>query len=451
MNKEQYEEFKSDVVKIAKDSLNSSGKVNWSHVIEELSKFYPNENLNKTRLEPIYRRYKDRYSNNFERAKASQNVESPILNRSSENNMEGTISGLKFNPANYDLLEISKLFKIDTKKWECTSFTTKSWNVSMKDNNGYPVQVVNYGISAKFSRIVELVPDKEDLLEIFNLADKLYKENFSDNIVQPLIIKKVSGNTLVIGTFDMHLGKLAWHRETGENYDISIAAKRFLSAVKDIVNKANNVGIDKIIFPIGNDFFQFDDDESKTTKKTQVDSDVRWQKLFIRGVALLRAAIDYCMLFADVDVIWVPGNHDFKTSFYAFETLRGYYNNVDKVNIDENIQTRTYRLVGVNLLGFTHGDKEKQNRLYTLMSNEVPELWGKSKYREWIVGHYHKGMLTEDNGVVIRILGSLTGTDAWHYQKGFVGAVKAAQGLIFNESTIGPSIIFYHSINVNDE
>ena len=43
---------------------------------------------------------------------------------------------------------------------------------------------------------------------------------------------------------------IAWWKETGENYDLKIATKRFLGAVHNIVDRAVSLGVDKIIFPM---------------------------------------------------------------------------------------------------------------------------------------------------------------------------------------------------------
>jgi len=448
MNKEEFIIFKEKLVISARNNL-VRGRVNWKAVVDDLYSDYPEENLSRHRLETLYRRNKNKFSIS-EMGNQERIVEAklPTFKRHGDN-LEASIKGLRENPANFSDKEIAKLFDVDIDTWRPYDIKTNAWNVTLKGSDDLPVQVINYGLQVKFKKLKDVVINKEVLKEIFNDAAELSLNNLEPPLTKPKV--KEVGNTLVMGVFDVHLGKLAWWKETGENYDLKIATKRFLGAVHNIVDRAVSLGVDKIIFPIGNDFFQFDDDIPTTTKGTQVDTDVRWQKLFQKGVSMLISAINYCSRFAEIDVIWVPGNHDFKTSFYAFEVLRGYYFNNSKVFIDKDIKTRTYRLVGVNLLGFTHGDKEKMKSLHALMSTEAPKLWGQSRYREWVLGHWHRGMLNEDMGVVVRVLGSITGTDAWHYQKGFIGAVKSAQGLIYNEKVIGPSIILYETVDIEKE
>ena len=42
-------------------------------------------------------------------------------------------------------------------------------------------------------------------------------------------------------------------------------------------------------------------------------------------------------------------------------------------------------------------------------------------------------MVNEDLGVTLRYLSSLTGTEEWHYKKGYIGAHKAGEAFIWND------------------
>ena len=81
------------------------------------------------------------------------------------------------------------------------------------------------------------------------------------------------------------------------------------------------------------------------------------------------------------------------------------------------------------------------------MANEQSHNWHNCKFKEFHVGHFHhrkdfkyttvnkQKELTEDQGVTVRYLSSLSGTDDWHYKKGYVGNIKAAQAFIWNDET----------------
>lgn len=376
-------------------------------------------------------------------SKGDSGTDEATLTRKGLNTLEAKRI-ISTNPANLSLEQIVELFELDANKWQCAEFSTKSWNTTMKDKNSEPMVSRNYSVHAKFKPAEGYNPTKEDISWVFEEAVK--QSNYFKNVKYETA--KSPDNLLVLPILDAHIGKLAWGKETGENYDIKIAVDRYRKIVKGIVERAKDVGFCKIIFPVGNDFFQHDGD-SETTKGTKVDTDIRWKKMFQVGVNLLKDTLDYLSQYAEVDVILTQGNHDNHMSFYAFETLRGWYHKHPRVTIDEDIRTRTYRAWGVNLLGFTHGDKEGDN-LYKLMQQEARELWGKTKYSEWIIGHYHRSYVDERHGVVKRVVNSISGTDAWHYEKGFIGTLRASQGIIYHRNQLGPHTIIQESISYEE-
>jgi len=72
------------------------------------------------------------------------------------------------------------------------------------------------------------------------------------------------------------------------------------------------------------------------------------------------------------------------------------------------------------------------------MAQEVPKKWAESKTREWHLGHFHREKtikyvsIDSAIGVKIRILPSLSGTDDWHYEKGYISSPEA-QALIYDK------------------
>jgi len=239
---------------------------------------------------------------------------------------------------------------------------------------------------------------------------------------------------LEVSIFDLHLGKLAWNPETGDgNYDYKIARERFFYVVHEKYARAKEQkGIEKILFIVGNDYLTFDTILSTTTEGTPQDTDLRWMKLFSIGTEMLIEAIDLFSTIAPVEVVVVPGNHDKMSSFYILKTLWAWYNESELVTVSQDIKTRKYVEYGKNLVGFSHGNKEKK-RIYHLMPIEQPHAWARTKYREMHLGHWHHETVLEPNGVIIRRLSSISGTDAWHFEQGFIGAVKKAHSFLWHK------------------
>jgi hypothetical protein len=237
--------------------------------------------------------------------------------------------------------------------------------------------------------------------------------------------------------FDMHFGKLAWREESGDDYDVKIAKQMALSTLDTLLGFALQYKVGRIVLPIGNDFFNVDNKNNLTTHGTPQQEDTRWQKTFRLGRQLCVEMIDRCAMVAPVDVLIVPGNHDEERSFYLGEALESWYHKCKFVGVDNSAKKRKYYTFGQNLIGFTHGYYEKLDKLPFIMPVEVPKLWAASKFREWHLGdkHHKKDLLyrTEDkNGVTIRLLRSLSATDSWHFDKGFIGGVRAAEGFLWD-------------------
>lgn len=246
---------------------------------------------------------------------------------------------------------------------------------------------------------------------------------------------------LEICCFDVHFGKLAWAAETGTNYDLSITERVFRNAVHDLVASATGSfdKVERILFPVGNDFLHVDNMESATTQGTRVDSDGRYAKIIETATVALVNAIDFCAGYSPVDILWIPGNHDRVASYHVCRELKAHYSHAKHVTVDVAPLTRKYYQYGNTLLGFTHGNEEPHGQLPQIMATEMPELWAKTTHHEWHIGHTHSKKkrewlsVNENNGTVVRTLPSLSGTDAWHYLKGYVGSKRAAECYLWSK------------------
>lgn len=247
--------------------------------------------------------------------------------------------------------------------------------------------------------------------------------------------------TAEISALDLHVGKYAWDEETGANYDIRIAEQAFTIAVDDLISRVLAVGtVERFIFPIGNDLLQTDNETSTTTAGTYVDTDSRYVNSFRRACALMRWAVDRMACHAPVTALVVPGNHDRLTAFHVGDVLEAYYRSNATVTIDNRPRPRKYVQIGTTLLGFTHGNEEKEKDLPLIMATEEPLKWSTTTHREWHTGHLHKSRETRWSagdsfgGVRVRVLPALCSADAWHSLKGYVGELRAAEAYMWHDT-----------------
>jgi len=170
---------------------------------------------------------------------------------------------------------------------------------------------------------------------------------------------------------------------------------------------------------------------------------------------------------APVDIIVIPGNHDFQRSFYLGDSLESLYRNHPYVFVNNEAIPHKFYEYGKSLIGFTHGNSKDVSieRLKMMMQNMEKKAWARTDFHEWHLGDIHhkkiikaqtelvqleskfkKGQMVEEDvqGLVIRFMRSISGDDGWHTGKGFLGSIKGAEAYIYNKNE-GP----IHIINFN--
>jgi len=312
----------------------------------------------------------------------------------------------------------------DIKSWELISARNNIWNSYSKID----------GIMTLYSSKISVRP-RIDNITFEEITEHFQK--FSNNYQSPIHIPTrydVNGKMLELNLADLHLGKLAWIGDSGESYDYKIAKERFFYLINDILTRTSHYKFNKILFVWSNDFFHYDSTNITTTAGTRQDSDLRWQKLYKIGIEMLIEGIDLLSQYAPVETFYIGSNHDKMTSFYAINELYAWFRNNDNININIEAQARKYIEFGNSLVGFTHGDSEKKNRIGKLMPIEARESWGRTLFHEVHAAHFHsEQVVKEENGIIVRYVSSPTSTDNWHYENGYVGAVKKAQSFIWDK------------------
>ncbi len=251
--------------------------------------------------------------------------------------------------------------------------------------------------------------------------------------------KREDGHLLIINPADVHIGKYADALETGEEYNVEIAKNRVREGVKGILRNAEGFNIDKILFCIGNDILHTDNTMGSTTRLTPQDTDGKWYRHFTEALELYVEIVEMLMQIAPVDCIHSMSNHDYMSGFHLAHALKSWYRNTDAVTVDADPKHRKYYTYKNSMIGLTHGDGAKLNTLPLLMAQEEPLMWSYTKYRYWYLHHLHhkqryKFMTSFDNiGVTCEFLRSPSGSDSWHFSKGYTGSVKAVEGFIHSE------------------
>lgn len=413
---ESYEQCLEDI------SNKVLGKVDqdWSDIIDKYHLPMAKDTLRKASSQSIFGNvfvseyFKDKSISNtmsdIDKAKMSYKTESSI-------NKDGTLTSDKLiSIKEDDLKNPSSLLKahgFDVKEWVLVSARNNVWNVYSKQD----------GIQELYSSKIIVKPrtniSLEEIEEFYSALINTYSS--------PIVEKYENKNGLLfeLPIVDLHLGKFSTSDIVKDEYNTQIARDCFNKVIDTCISRLKGVNIEKIVFPIGNDFFHFDTVGTTTTCGTPQDTDMKHQTLFKSGVLLLIDGITKLSneLKAPIEVFCVQGNHDFMTSYHAVMSLWCYFHNNENVTVDLSTSPRKYVEFGNCLIGYSHGEKEKK-RIEKIMQVEAAESWGRTKFREFHLGHLHSEQVSEDGGIIIRNLSSVTGTDAWHHNSGYVGAIR---------------------------
>lgn len=431
LTKEQYEEC---INLIIDKQINKTADVDWQEICERYNLPYNYDSLRKANNTIFGGCYVADYlkGKSFELENEIKNIKKSFKSES-KINKDGTYSSSKLlDMSEEQSKDISYILKAH-------GFDSKSWKLVSARNNIRQVISKQDGVVTLYASYITVKPITD-----LSLSDveSFYKELCTT--YQAPEVKEISnkGNYMFeLPIMDLHFGKLSLSEDVAEPYNYELARERFNYIIDESINNIKNYDIDEIVFPIGSDFFHVDNVNMSTTAGTRQDSDLSPQLIFKYGLECLIDGIMKLSKIAKVKVFCVNGNHDYLTSYHAVYSLWCYFHNNENVIVNVGTSPRKYVQYGNNLLGFTHGDKERQ-RIDGLMQIEAREMWGNTKYHEFHCGHLHSEQTKENNGIIFRNLSSVCGTDTWHHTSGYIGAVKKCQSFLWHK-TYGLKVIFH--------
>ena len=229
---------------------------------------------------------------------------------------------------------------------------------------------------------------------------------------------------MLINIADLHLNKYS------KDYNNEIALERYNQAINYFISNKNS---NNCVLVVGEDYFNIDTINKTTTKGTPQDTETDIYKMYELGLRNLITQIDKLSEnFDNVKIILIQGNHDKLLSYLLVKAIEQRTFEKNNVSIDSQVSNRKYITVGNSLIGLGHLDTENKKQKQFLMQNEEKELYGKSKYNYFISGHLHNYSVEEIGGVQYIRLPSLSGTDNWHNEMGFVTSIKGAIAFEFD-------------------
>lgn len=311
--------------------------------------------------------------------------------------------------------------------WQRTAKVVTMWSVSVK-------------LKRRQATATENLAAAKDVM----MAEMKAMAPTYNTIIYPHVAPSLESFAVELFAPDPHHGKLAWAPETGSNWDSNLSESVYGMAIDHLMARARDLPISLIYLPLGNDFFHTDTPNNTTTAGTQMDTDTRWKKTFKRMREMIVRKVEQLRTIAPVKIVIVPGNHDETKMFYLGDALECRFCNCPDVQVDNTPPLRKYDQFGITLLGWAHGDKEKALNYPMLMAHEAKAMFAQSRYYEWHLGHLHtrkentRAIADQVNtdtidGVVIRRIPSLCGTDFWHHGKGYAHSPRQADMYLWSD------------------
>ena len=387
----------------------------WDILMEK----YPNEYVSKEAMRSAFK--KERYkkgiltkmvsNNNVKDLDQSIDADEVIYNEASELKQDGTYYSDK-------LVEMSEEDKRSPKRMlELHNLDPDLWEVYLVRNNLWHSQRKNdQGRLLLYQSRLTAKP-KQNKSITFEDVNKFFENHKYQSKINLKKYKDVNEKVLEIDIADLHNGKLPY-------LDDDTVQDDFYYTLSEILNRAQGKNISKIYFTPMGDTSNFDSINGTTTSGTPVSNNKTLQTVFDETTTMFIDAIEQLSNIAEVEVLHIPGNHDLGFSYYLVKSLEMYFRKHNGVKIDTDHKMRKFRVIGNTLLGISHGNLSKANSSGWLQV-EAREEWGKTKYSEVHMGHVHSQHTIEKSGTICRYLPSMSPTDNWHYEKGFVGAVRS--------------------------
>lgn len=243
--------------------------------------------------------------------------------------------------------------------------------------------------------------DPEDFLEAI-------RGNIEKYEYTPRLVADINANRMLeIPLFDMH-----WGVSFMEHYR---------PVLNDILDLIRSKFWDRIVIPVGQDFFHNDSIVNPTTTKGTVVDKVDMTRAVKEGRDFIMTIIDAALDNANrVKVFYSAGNHDRSISWMFMQVLLERYGSTI---VDDSMEYRKVFTYGKNSVMVTHGDSKQATakNLAHIFPIKFPEEFAQANIREVHAGHLHHESEADIFGVMVRRLSSGAAVDDWSNRQDFVG------------------------------
>ena len=277
----------------------------------------------------------------------------------------------------------------------------------------------------KFS--VMLRPKQDSGQEFLSSIANAFKDipAYRPNPISP----RNDGLLTVYPLYDMHIGMMAWARETrGQDYDLELAKDDLITSIKTVASRSPMS--DTALVILGGDTLHVNDHFNETPgSKHHMDADGRFEKIIDVAIEAISHAIEFLAdRHAKVMVVVLRGNHDETSHVVLKAALKQRYrlsSGIDFPVISGWDKSEIYWFQHGNaLIACHHGDKMPPQRLAMIVADQCP-FWSSSKRRVILTGHLHSMKVQDFPGVTHFTLRAFCPADAYGATFGGVRGLSA--------------------------
>jgi hypothetical protein len=267
--------------------------------------------------------------------------------------------------------------------------------------------------------------DRERQLEILKAAAEAMAEELPRAVPIPAPLHTSEELCNLYTLTDCHVGMLAWHKEGGQDWDLTIAEKTLFGCFEQMVMSAPSAKVG-IVNQLG-DWLHYDSLTAVTPLHGHVlDADGRFSKMVAVGIRIIRRVIELALTKHElVHVVLAEGNHDMASSVWLRHMFKALYENEPRISINDNELPYYVYQHGKVMLAFHHGHLSKKEALPLLFAAQYPQMWGATTKRYAHTGHQHHKDEKERPGITVVQHPTLAGRDAYAARGGWLSEREA--------------------------
>lgn len=224
---------------------------------------------------------------------------------------------------------------------------------------------------------------------------------------------------------DCHVGALAWDREAGDDWDLSIAKETLTRCFAGMIRGMPPAGT-CVINQLG-DFLHTDGLTPVTPAHGNIlDADSRFQKMGEVAVDILEDVIAVALeTHARVHIIMAEGNHDESSSVWLRIMFKRLFRNEPRVTVEDSPLPYYAFRHGNVMLAFHHGHKLKPAQLPMWFAAKHAVMWGETTKRYGHSGHQHHLHEKDEMGMRWMQHPTLAAADAYSARGGWLSPREA--------------------------